>query len=42
MLLDHALALGTGHDPALLELRLQAAREQEEAVNTERFAALPR
>jgi Tfp pilus assembly protein PilF len=40
LLLDHALQLGAGHDPALLELRMRAAREAGETAEAERFAAL--
>jgi predicted Zn-dependent protease len=40
LLLDHAIALGAGHDPALLALRLRAAREEDDAQEAERFAAL--
>lgn len=40
LLLDHALALGAGHDPALLALRARAAREEGDAQEAERFAAL--
>lgn len=40
MLLDHALALGAGHDPALLDLRLRTARAMGEPEQAERFAAL--
>ena len=39
-LLDHALALGAGHDPALLGLRLQAARALENDGDVRRFATL--
>lgn len=39
-LLDHAIALGAGHDPALLGLRLRAARALENAEDAYRFAAL--
>jgi Tfp pilus assembly protein PilF len=40
LLLDHALGLGAGHDPALLALRLRAARGAGDAPAVERFAAL--
>ena len=40
LLLDHALTLGAGHDPALLALRARAAREAGDAAAAERFAAL--
>lgn len=40
LLLDHALALGAGHDPALLRLRLRAARGLGQAEEARRFAAL--
>lgn len=40
LLLDHALALGAGHDPGLLGLRLAAARKLGRASEAERFAAL--
>ena len=40
LLLDHALGLGAGHDPALLDLRLRAARELEDGGAAERIAAL--
>lgn len=40
LLLDHALGLGAGHDPALLALRARAAREEGDAQDAERFAAL--
>lgn len=40
LLLDHALALGAGHDPALLDLRMRAAREEGDRGGAERFAAL--
>lgn len=39
-LLDHALALGAGHDPALLGLRLHAARALDQDDDARRFAAL--
>ncbi|WP_066527834.1 tetratricopeptide repeat protein [Erythrobacter sp. CCH5-A1] len=40
LLIDHALALGAGHDPALLALRERAAREAGDTAAAERFAAL--
>jgi len=40
LLLDHALGLGAGHDPALLALRQRAARELDQGSTAERFAAL--
>lgn len=40
MLLDHATALGSGHDPALLALRADAARALGQREAAERFAAL--
>lgn len=40
MLLDHVLALGAGHDPALLDLCQRAAQALGEARDAERFAAL--
>lgn len=40
LLLDHAMGLGAGHDPALLALRLRAARGAGNAAEAERFAAL--
>ena len=40
LLLDHALGLGAGHDPALLDLRLRAARELDDGGAAERIAAL--
>ncbi|UYV14660.1 tetratricopeptide repeat protein [Porphyrobacter sp. ULC335] len=40
VLLDHAMMLGSGHDPALLRLRLRVARELGKAEDTARFAAL--
>jgi hypothetical protein len=39
LLLDHAVSVGAGHDPALLALRLRAAQEAEDAVGALRFAA---
>jgi Tfp pilus assembly protein PilF len=39
-LLDHAIRLGAGHDPALLGLRLEAARALGETGEARRFAAL--
>ena len=38
-LLDHAIALGAGHDPALLRLRLRAARALNQPDEARRFAA---
>jgi Tfp pilus assembly protein PilF len=40
LLLDHALGLGAGHDPALLDLRLRAARALDDSDAAERFAGL--
>ena len=40
LLLDHALALGVGHDPELLALRARAAREAGDAAGAESYAAL--
>jgi predicted Zn-dependent protease len=40
LLLDHAAALGAGHDPALLGLRLRAARALGKADEAHRYAAL--
>ena len=40
LLLDHAVALGAGHDPALLVSRLRAARALRDATAASRFAAL--
>jgi Tfp pilus assembly protein PilF len=40
LLLDHAIALGAGHDPALLDLRLRAARGLGDEAGAARFAAL--
>jgi predicted Zn-dependent protease len=39
-LLDHALFLGAGHDPALLGLRLRAAQALGQTREAERFAGL--
>lgn len=39
-LLDHAIALGAGHDPALLGLRLRAAIKLGKDDDAQRFAAL--
>ena len=39
-MLDHAIALGAGHDPALLGLRLRAARALRQPDEAHRFAAL--
>ncbi|RNJ61745.1 MAG: hypothetical protein EDM03_15375 [Porphyrobacter sp. IPPAS B-1204] len=40
MLLDHALGLGAGHDPALLGLRLKAAQALGNTEEARRFALL--
>ena len=40
LLLDHAIALGGGHDPALLTLRGDAARALDQPDAAQRFAAL--
>jgi predicted Zn-dependent protease len=40
LLLDHLIARGGGHDPAVLRLRLQAARKLGNADDTARFAML--
>lgn len=40
LLLDHTVSLGAGHDPALLRLRLLAARRLGQAEEARRFAAL--
>lgn len=40
ILLDHAVARGAGHDPALLGLRLRAAQALDQPAEMERFAAL--
>lgn len=40
LLLDHAIALGAGHDPVLLALRAKAARELGQSDAAARFAAL--
>lgn len=40
LLLDHAMALGGAHDPALLTLRLRAARALDEAGDVRRFALM--
>ena len=40
VLLDHVIGLGGGHDPALLRLRLRAARALDKTEDTQRFAAL--
>ncbi len=40
LLLDHALDIGAGHDPALLDLRLRAARGAGDTAEEGRFAAL--
>jgi Tfp pilus assembly protein PilF len=39
-LLDHAIALGAGHDPALLGLRTRAARALGKEAAARRYAAL--
>jgi hypothetical protein len=39
-LLDHAIALGAGHDPALLGLRLRAAQSLSQPNDARRYAAL--
>jgi predicted Zn-dependent protease len=39
LLLDHAAVLGAGHDPALLGLRLRAAREAKATEDEQRLAA---
>ena len=39
LLLDHAIGLGAGHDPALLALRLRAAQELGHAGHAQRLAA---
>jgi Tfp pilus assembly protein PilF len=40
LLIDHALDLGAGHDPALLALRLRAARGAGDGSAVDHFAAL--
>lgn len=40
VLLDQAMLLGGGHDPALISLRIKAARALGETDDVERFAAL--
>jgi predicted Zn-dependent protease len=40
VLLDHVIGLGGGHDPALLRLRLRAARALDKTEDAKRFAAL--
>lgn len=40
MLLDHAMLLGAGHDPALLALRLRSARAMAQTQDAAHFAAL--
>jgi hypothetical protein len=40
LLCDHAIRLGAGHDPVLLDLRLRAARAVGEVGEEKRFAAL--
>ena len=39
-LLDHAIAMGAGHDPVLLGLRFRAAQAKEQEGEARRFAAL--
>lgn len=40
LLIDHAIALGGGHDPALLTLRIKAARALNRPGDVQRFAML--
>lgn len=40
LLLDHAVRLGAGNDPALLGLRLRAARELDKLDDVQHFAAI--
>lgn len=40
MLLDHAIRLGGGHDPALLSLRVEAARALNRPADAQHFARL--
>ena len=40
LLADHAMTLGAGHDPALLGLRLRAAKALRKPEEADRFAAL--
>jgi hypothetical protein len=40
MLLDHAIRLGGGHDPALLSLRVEAARALNRPADEQHFARL--
>ncbi|MFO6447165.1 tetratricopeptide repeat protein [Erythrobacter sp. NE805] len=40
LLLDHAVALGAGHDPALLALRVRAARTLGKGQEADRFAQI--
>lgn len=40
LLLDHAIRLGGGHDPALLALRIKAARAMNRPADARHFAAL--
>jgi predicted Zn-dependent protease len=40
LLLDHAIALGAGHDPALIGLRLRAAKALGRNAEARRFASL--
>lgn len=39
-ILDHAVALGAGHDPAMLGLRMRAAQELGKPEEAQRFAGL--
>ncbi len=40
LLLDHAIALGGGHDPALLTLRIKVAQMLEDEDDVRRFAGM--
>lgn len=40
LLIDHAIALGGGHDPALLALRIKAARAQNRLADARQFVML--
>jgi Tfp pilus assembly protein PilF len=40
LLLDHAIALGGGHDPAVLALRVEAARAMGQTEEVKRYASL--
>jgi Tfp pilus assembly protein PilF len=40
LLIDHGIALGAGHDPALLTLRIRAARALNRPADARRFAML--